>query len=158
MCDVGMCFSTADAEKKTCTHASTLIQGGFVYTPDMSQDEAIRHWQKGAKDALEAAEALHAIAKYALALFDAHLAVEKALKKVYIEQTNQDPLPTHNLLLLSEEIQHSWTDEEKELLSELTDYAIDARYDDPEWAQEKATKENSAFWIAKAKHFLKTLL
>lgn len=129
-----------------------------VYTFSMSQEATVKHWQQGAQDALEAAEALHKLGKYALALFAAHLAVEKALKAAYINASNQEPPPTHNLLLLAEEGQRSWTDEEKEHLSDLTDFAIDARYDDPEWAKERATKENSAYWIKQAQSFLKKLL
>lgn len=124
----------------------------------MSQEETVKHWQQGAQDALEAAEALHTLGKYALALFAAHLAVEKALKAAYINASNQEPPPTHNLLLLAEETGRSWTNEEKEQLGDLTDYAIDARYDDPEWAKEKATEANSAYWIKQAQYFLQKLL
>lgn len=124
----------------------------------MSQEEIIRHWQKGAHDALEAAQALHHLGKYALALFDCHLAVEKALKAAYITKHDREAPPTHNLLLLTEELDRSWTQEQSDALSDLTDYAVAARYDDPEWAKMQATKENSTFWLKKTSAFLDILL
>jgi HEPN domain-containing protein len=124
----------------------------------MSQEEIIRHWQQGARDALEAAQALHDLGKYALALFDCHLAVEKALKAAYITKHDREAPPTHNLLFLTEELGRSWTQEQHDALSDLTDYAVAARYDDPEWAKAQATKENSTFWLKKAAAFLAILL
>lgn len=44
----------------------------------MTEADVIAHWKKGAKDAIEAARLLHDGGKYALALFDLHLAMEKA--------------------------------------------------------------------------------
>lgn len=124
----------------------------------MSQEEIIQHWKKGARDALEAAQALHHLGKYALALFDCHLAVEKALKAAYIAKHDREAPPTHNLLLLTEELDQSWTQEQNDALSDLTDYAVAARYDDPEWAKTQATKENSVFWLKKTSAFLDLLL
>ncbi len=124
----------------------------------MSQEEVIRHWQKGARDALEAAQALHHLRKYALALFDCHLAVEKALKAAYIAKYDCEAPPTHNLLLLTEELDQSWTRKQNDAFSDLTDYAVAARYDDPEWAKTQATKKNSDFWLKQASAFLDILL
>lgn len=124
----------------------------------MSQEEIIQHWKKGACDALEAAQALHHLGKYALALFDCHLAVEKALKAAYIAKHDREAPPTHNLLLLTEELDQSWSQEQNDALSDLTDYAVAARYDDPEWAKTQATKENSVFWLKKTSAFLDLLL
>lgn len=124
----------------------------------MSQDEVVKHWKQGAQDALEAADALHKLGKYALALFDCHLAVEKALKAAYIARHDKEPPPTHNLVLLAEELDRTWTKEEREALSDLTDYAVAARYDDPQWAREKATENNSFYWLQKTKHLLATFV
>ncbi len=43
---------------------------------------------------------------------------------------------------------------EKDALGDLTDNAIAARYDDLEWANDHATKENSAHWIGEAQNLL----
>lgn len=130
----------------------------FVYSSSMSQEEIVKHWQKGACDALEAAQALHDLGKYALALFDCHLAVEKALKAACIRKNDREAPPTHNLLFLTQELGQSWTQQQKDALSDLTDYAVSARYDDPEWAKSQATKENSALWLKQASIFLDILL
>ena len=113
----------------------------------MTQEEIVAHWQKGAQDALEAAEILHRAGKYALALFSCHLAVEKALKAVYIEQQAEAPVPTHNLFRIAQGLRRNWTPEQKMMMEQLTDYAVAARYDDPRWAELQATWENSAYWI-----------
>ena len=123
----------------------------------MTQAEALRHWQQGAIDALESAQLLHDAGKYALALFHCHLACEKGLKAAFVEQKKDAPPATHNLLHIAKELDCNLSETQEDTLSDLTDYAVDARYDDPEWAKQKATKENSAHWITNAQEFLSTL-
>lgn len=121
----------------------------------MSQEEMIAHWQKGSTDALEAAAILLAAEKYALSLFNCHLAVEKHLKALYISKDDSDPPPTHNLPLLAEAISTTWNEDEMHMLNNLTDYAVAARYDDPEWARLQATKENAKRWLDQVTSFLR---
>lgn len=123
----------------------------------MTKDQTVAHWKHGARASLRLAELAHTEKEYALALFHCHLAVEKALKAVYILKIEGDPPPTHDLLLLASRLEQHWSSEDEESLANLTEYAVTARYDDIEWAEQEATKQNSDHWIAQVKHFLSLL-
>jgi HEPN domain-containing protein len=124
----------------------------------VTEADVVLHWRKGAKDALEAAELLHREGKYALAMFDVHLAVEKALKAAIMEKTRQPHPRIHDLLALADLLSRAWTDDEHDLFDSLSDFAVAARYDDPEWAAEHATRDATAKWIARASDFLRNFL
>lgn len=130
----------------------------MCYTAAMTEADVIAHWRKGARDALEAAHLLHNGGKYALALFDMHLAVEKALKTVYMEQCRKEAPMTHDLLQIANQLDRHWTNEEKTLFADLTTYAVAARYDDPVWAEREATEQNSSAWLTRVTAFLSVLL
>ena len=66
--------------------------------------------------------------------------------------------PTHNLVLLADQLKRAWSDDERRQLDDLTQYAVRARYDDPSWAQREATEENSCRWIPVAENLLSLLL
>ena len=68
----------------------------------MSLSEIVDHWKQGAKDSLQVAELCIEAQKYEHALFNLHLATEKALKAVYIAE-HDDAAPYHiNLMKLRE--------------------------------------------------------
>ncbi len=113
----------------------------------MLQAEIIKHWHRGAHDALDAARLLAKNGKYALALFHCHLAVEKALKAVFILEKDKNPPPTHDLSALAEQLSSHWSEQEEDLLDDLSGYSTAARYEDQRWHEEKATKENVAAWL-----------
>lgn len=96
--------------------------------------------------------------QYSGALFHCHLAVEKGLKALYMEQCRKDAPMTHDLLQIALQLQKSWTEEDKKLFADLTEYAVAARYDDPFWANREATAENVAAWVRKVDAFLSPLL
>ena len=124
----------------------------------MSQENLIAHWQKGARDALKVAQSCFEDKIYDLALFHCHLAVEKALKSHYIKETGETHPKTHRLLELAQYTKLDWSSEEYRALAELTDFAIEARYADPERAQEIATEENCIRWIAETEKIINKLL
>jgi HEPN domain-containing protein len=124
----------------------------------MTEIDVIEHWRKGAKDALHLAGRAYEDGLYTLALFNVHLAVEKAMKASYMEKHRVEAPWTHNLVPLGKEIDHAWTEEELRLLGNLTQYAIAARYDDPVWAENEATQENAGAWIERASLLLSSLI
>ncbi len=128
------------------------------YNELVTREDAVQHWQQGARDALESAKILCHGKQYASALFHCHLAVEKALKASYIAHHDKDHPHTHDLLQLALLLKSTWTLEEKTLLSELTDYAVAARYGDPSFTDQQATEENAVRWIEATEHFLGPLL
>lgn len=120
----------------------------------MTKSDTIAHWKRGAKASLKLSVLAHREGEYALSLFHCHLAVEKALKAVFILETEANPPPTHDLLALASRLHRSWSTEQEESLASLTEYAVTARYDDIEWAVEEATDDNSARWITETKKLL----
>lgn len=124
----------------------------------MSDEEIIGHWRKGAFDALEMARLALEAGKYDHALFNCQLAVEKALKVKHMEQKGEDAPRTHNLQHLASLLDQRFHNEEMELLEELSDFAVDARYHDPQWAREEATREKANQWIESVSSLLSRLL
>lgn len=120
----------------------------------MTREEAAAHWQTGANDALEVAKLSFTAGKYALALFHCQLAVEKALKALYIEQHDAIPPKTHDLLQLAEKIEFFIDDRQRALLDELSDFATLARYSDGDWEHTSATEERAKHWISVVDEFL----
>ena len=94
---------------------------------------------------------------YALALFHCQLAVEKALKAEYISEKDSDPPLTHDLLRIADNLNRNWSEEEKNLLDDLSGYAIAGRYDDIEWSINKATRENAEYWLEKSRQLISSL-
>ncbi len=113
----------------------------------MSQEEIIKHWHMGAHDALDVARLLAQNGKYALALFHCHLAIEKALKAVFILEKNKNPPLTHDLSALAEQLSSHWSEQEEDLLDDLSGYSTAARYEDQRWHEQKATKDNVEMWL-----------
>ena len=136
----------------------TIWIGDLCYNPSMTEADVIAHWRKGAKDALRVAVLAYEDGKYALALFNAHLAIEKALKAAYMEKYRKEAPWTHDLVHLSKELDRPWTDEEERLLGHLTEYAVAARYDDPPWAEHEATQEKTSALLQRTTTLLSALL
>ena len=124
----------------------------------MTQEDATTHWQKGARRAFRAAELTHGERDYELALFHCHLAVEKALKALYIQQRNTAAPKSHDLSYLALQITHGLPAEQVELLKELNQFCIEARYSDPPWAELHATQERAERWMQNVRIALSSLL
>jgi HEPN domain-containing protein len=67
-----------------------------------------------------------------MTLFHCHLALEKALKALYMEQKKEIAPFTHNLGSLALRIDLDLDTEEKEFLDVLTPQSVEGRYDDIE--------------------------
>lgn len=124
----------------------------------MTGADVIAHWRKGARDEFQSAQLLADGEKYAGSLFHCHLAVEKALKALYMEEHQKEAPLTHDLLQIAIQISRPWTNEEKKFLADLTEYAVAARYDDPFWAEREATQDNVLSWLDRVDRFLSSVL
>jgi HEPN domain-containing protein len=124
----------------------------------MTETEVIAHWRKGARDELASARLLCDGGQYPGALFHCHLAVEKALKARFMEQHRREAPLTHDLAQIALQLDRTWTEAEKQLLADLTGYAIAARYDDPLWARREATAGTVAARIRQVEALLLSLL
>lgn len=95
----------------------------------MNIEDHIQFWLDGADHDLDVAESLFSAGKYDWCLFLAQLVIEKALKATYVrDNNNQLPPRTHNLVRLAVATSLEINDEQKELLSEITDYNLEVRY------------------------------
>lgn len=124
----------------------------------MTESDVIAHWRKGARDELLSARLLCEGRQYAGVLFHCHLAVEKALKALFMEELKREAPMTHDLPRIAAELGRKWTKEEKIIFGDLTGYAVAARYDDPAWAAQEATLENAGLWISRVDVLLSHLL
>lgn len=129
-----------------------------MYNTTMTQEETISHWRREAMGSLTMAKAGLKEKEFSMSLFHCHLAIEKALKAEYISMFDKDHPYTHDLLELALMIKEEWTEMDKSMFSELTDYAIAARYSDPEWAKEFSTEDNASQWINKTEEFLSSFM
>lgn len=119
--------------------------------------EIVEHWRKGAFSALKMAKIACREREWEHTLFNCHLAVEKALKALYLAQKGSEHPRTHDLERLSHELSLALTADQYDWLADLTEFVIDARYADPVWAREQATEENARRWIERTEQLLSTL-
>lgn len=124
----------------------------------MTEADIIEHWRKGAREEMQSARLLHEGGRQTAALFHCHLAVEKALKALYMEQYRREAPFTHDLTKLAIQIQRPWTEDEKQMLADLTGFSVAARYDDLLWAENEATTANVLSWIQRIDTFLSSVL
>lgn len=103
-----------------------------------------------AKDSFDTAEQLFVLKKYHHSLFFFHLSIEKVLKALCQQKTNQPAPPIHNLTRLATTAGLTINDEQIEQLDEISSYNVTARYDDYKRSfYKKASKEYTETWRIK---------
>jgi HEPN domain-containing protein len=129
----------------------------------MNQDEHIKYWLNSAEDDLESAFVIFDSKNYHWSLFIGHLSLEKLLKAIYVQTTNNKVPPRiHNLLKLAEISNINLNQEQKEFFTDVNRFNVEARY--PEFKDELrkiATEEFTIKYLNKIKeHFqwLKSLI
>ena len=86
--------------------------------------------------------------KYSYSLFFGQLALEKLLKAIYIKKIDSSPPYIHNLNSLAKKSKIKIHETYNKELEEITQFNINARYDDYKDAfYKKATKEYATKWI-----------
>lgn len=101
------------------------------------------------------AQDLFASKKYSYALFFCHLALEKLLKGFIVKYTGKPAPLEHNLVWLADGAGFILSDEQKDLMSEITTFNIKARYDDYKTNfYKKATREYAQRYITKTKNLI----
>lgn len=118
----------------------------------MTQKEAVDLWLNGAEDAWLTAQSLLASKRYHHSLFFAQLHLEKLLKALTYQITDNHPLTTHNLLLLAKKIDITLTSEQENELREISAFNISARYEDHKQQLYRiATEEFTTQWLETTK-------
>lgn len=105
--------------------------------------DIIEYWFATADHDRETMEVLFKNGRYSDALFFGHILLEKALKGLVVQNTGEHAPYVHNLLQLQELSGIIFMNEEKDLMDEINDFNIRARY--PEYRLEFYKKSNKEF-------------
>ena len=126
----------------------------------MRKSELIKYWIDSSDMDFKAMQNLFKSKDYHWALFVGHLVIEKILKGLFVK-TNEEEVPKiHNLVLLADRAKLNLTDEQKDILREITSFNINARYADYKLSfykkctkkyseQKKKDIENIRIWLKK---------
>jgi HEPN domain-containing protein len=88
------------------------------------------YWMTEAEEALNVADHLSEKKYYSYALFFGHLAVEKLLKALYVDNNNEHAPPIHNLQRIAKLAGISLDEDKIEKLILISSFNIEARYPD----------------------------
>jgi len=88
----------------------------------------VQYWLNIAEYDIETAEAMLKSGRYLYVLFICQQAIEKVLKALIVQETEQLPPRVHDLLKLAGLAKVDVTDEEKEFLNKLSFYYLETRY------------------------------
>ena len=112
----------------------------------------IEYWLRSSERDLDTAEILFQNSRYDWCLFIGHLVIEKILKAFYIRDVNEAPPRIHNLLRLAEPTTLQLSDEQKQLLMDITRFNIETRYPDYKQSFQKlCTREFAEDYFMKIK-------
>lgn len=118
----------------------------------MTAKDLINYWKIGADDAWNTAEILFKNKKYNHCLFFCHLALEKLLKGLVFEKTDEHAPPIHDLQKLAQCVGLELSTIKRNELDEITTWNVKARYENiKQEFYKKADKEFTANWFTKAK-------
>ncbi|OAT84848.1 HEPN domain-containing protein [Desulfotomaculum copahuensis] len=87
-----------------------------------------KEWLDQSEYDLDTAKSLYRTRRYIYAIFMCHLAIEKALKALVVEQTDKAPPKTHNLINLIKLGNAVLTDEQTKFVSRLSLAGVVTRY------------------------------
>ncbi len=112
----------------------------------MKKEDLIKYWVYGSDKDFKAMQNMFKSKDYHWALFIGHLVIEKLLKALFVKanQENIEVPKIHNLILLADRANLNLTDEQKDILREITSFNINARYADYKLSfYKKCTKKYS---------------
>ena len=114
------------------------------------------YWISEAEEALHVTDHLFEKKDYSYALFFGHLAVEKILKALYVDNKKEHAPPIHNLQRLANLIGISTDEEKSDKLILISSFNIEARYPDVTRSfRNKCTKEFTLEQIQSIKEIYK---
>lgn len=108
----------------------------------MNTKEKVKFWLKSAERSLKIAYELFRLKRYLEALFFGHLTLEKLLKAKIIAETKEEPVYSHDLLVLAKDAKVKLTDDEKDFLAKVNVYNIRTRYQDYKLSLYKKANKN----------------
>jgi len=90
--------------------------------------KSIQEWIDISEYDLQTAEAMFRTARYLYVAFMCQQAIEKILKAIYVQNKNELPPRTHNLLYLKDVLGINIENRDAELLSYLNQFYLESRY------------------------------
>ena len=93
-------------------------------------NKTISYWLEGAKYDMGTAEDIITTGRYPYALFMAHMALEKALKALYVKRTGRHAPRTHSLTLLARHFKNEIPKNFMEQLAGYSTFHVQTRYPD----------------------------
>jgi len=121
-------------------------------TDEFDKQKLINHWLVGSDEDYKTMIAMLDAKRFSWALFVGHLVIEKLLKAYFVDVNGGYPPFTHNLLKLALDAQLELTDERKFVLTTITAFNINSRYDDYKMSfQNQCTDLYTHEWINKIK-------
>jgi HEPN domain-containing protein len=114
----------------------------------MDNDELVKHWIDSAEIDQKAMNHLFEKEDFHWSPFMGHLVIEKLLKALYIQETNDQPPFIHNLSRIVQMAEMEMTETQLDFLDTITTFNIRARYDDyKQLFYKKCTRDYTAMWI-----------
>ena len=112
----------------------------------------VEYWVRGSTEDLDGArEIIGKTSRYASGLFFLHWALEKALKALFCKKMDLHAPYTHNLLGLVEKLGLTLSDSDLQILSEINEFNLEARYPDEKFTIiQRATKELASQYLREA--------
>lgn len=120
----------------------------------MTKGDIVQKWVYSAKEDLEIAKELLRSKRNAYCLFFCQLSLEKILKAVIVDITDDAPPTTHDLVKLAAAANLSPSTEQEVQLREITTFNIEARYDiHKERLYKKATPDFASTYLIITEEF-----
>lgn len=122
----------------------------------MKKEGIIKYWIDSAERDYQTM--IHLLDKedYHWSLFLGHLVIEKYLKAYYVKTKENHPPLIHNLLRIAKKAELQLTEEQLDILTVITSFNIEARYDDYKLEfYKKCTTIYTNIWIENIKDFVK---
>lgn len=124
----------------------------------MEVKEKYVFWNKEAKRALAVAEDLFRLKRYVEALFFGHLSLEKLFKAKIIKVTKNDPVYSHDLVILAKPAGFTLDKDDISFLARVNIYNIRARYQDYKRSLSKrADKKFTGEELSRIKKFFRRI-
>ena len=121
----------------------------------MSNKEQIKNWQNESKADLESAINYINRLRIIHGLFLCHLAIEKSLKAIIVKTNNKTALKSHDINLLANTANVSFTDKDNLFINSLVKYKIQGRY--PDDSSDIPSKVKSEDYLKQTKLLVKKL-
>jgi len=121
-------------------------------------EDLIKYWKELSDYDIKTAEFMLESKRYPYCLFMCHLSIEKILKALIVKKTKDHAPYSHNLINLGKITDIDFSEEDKALIADLTEFNLEARY--PEWQKEfysQCSKKYTEDYFIKTKKLQKWL-